>query len=103
MSYVLGWEESELAQMMKGSLRAITEDNEKMVFRYGYEMTQMMDFEDEYDETDYSFSMNQDYNQTIPTNLTSFIDSNDIFHLDGYAKLTYDYPLYGEEDDGCTD
>ncbi|MBQ9900025.1 MAG: RHS repeat-associated core domain-containing protein [Acholeplasmatales bacterium] len=55
--------------------------------------------EDEYDETDYSFSINQDYNQTIPTNLTLFIDSNDIFHLDGYAKLTYDHPLYGEEDD----
>lgn len=49
MSYVLGWEESELAQMMKGSLWAISEDNEKMVFRYGYEMTQMMDFEDEFE------------------------------------------------------
>lgn len=46
MSYALGWEESEFAMAMYGYLWPISEDYDKMVFRYGYELTQQVDFED---------------------------------------------------------
>lgn len=47
IGYVLGWEESEIAMAMYGNLWPINEDFDKMVFRYGYELKQQMDFDDE--------------------------------------------------------
>ena len=50
MSYVLGWEESEIDMMLRGNYWAIHEDFEKMVFRYGYELKKQIEYD--YDTDD---------------------------------------------------
>ena len=58
--------------------------------------------EDEEDEDDYSFEIERANNQTIPTSLTSFMSSSDIFHIEGYGDLDYIVYKYGEENDASS-
>lgn len=59
------------------------------------------DIENYYDEDDqeYEFDIDLSQSQTIPTDLASFIDSNDIFHIEGYGSLYKEIYKYGEEND----
>ena len=54
MEYIVGWYESDIALKQLGVFWPITEDYDKMVFRYGYELTKQVDFEEvDYEEDDY--------------------------------------------------